>query len=564
MTLTALPLYDYQRQDLDALAAKLRVHQRVALVLPTGGGKTVCFAHQAMEHLAAHPDGRVLILVDTDELVWQTHRRLADVAPHLKTGIVKAASNEVHAQVIVASVQTLRKPLRLAQIVGVTLVIVDECEMAVTPSCLAIIKHFDCTTAGYTATLMRSDSKSLALVWQDAVANRDIAWMIRNRWLINIRGKAVVVPDLDLRNVASTRADYREGELGEALAESLAPELVAKNVREHARDRKTLAFFPTIESCRVFAEAFVAEGIEARVIHGGMTPDERKAVLAWHRPGTVLVNCMLLTKGYDDPKVNCIVMGRPTKSKRLYIQIVGRGVRRDLDLPWEDQDCLLLDVVGAAKVHDLRSIVDLSEKLLKEPRDGRTLIELEDEFDDGGGIALQDAPTVYTGPTVVEEFDPLGRPSTKVWLKTAGGNYFLPAGTAWYVFIMQYPEVGLWSVAMCPTRTGKPEMTAHRGLPLDEALVWAEDLAITLGADLNTTNKKAPWRKKVASEKLVTFARGLNIPVTAVENEDTGLITVTERMGALSDKVTLVLGTRRIDPLVRAVQSRLSIVEDAK
>jgi superfamily II DNA or RNA helicase len=571
---SALPLYPYQRQDLDALAAKFRDERlhRVALVLPTGGGKTVCFAHQAMEWLDGHPDDRVLILVDTDELVWQTSRKVQNVAPHLKVGIVKAGKNEVDADVIVGSVQTLRNVGRRKQLGRVSLVIVDECEMAVTASCMAILQDLGCfgggtLAAGYTATLMRSDNKSLGAVWQDAVANRDISWMIRHRWLIPPRGIAVEVPDLDLSTVASTRTDYREGELGEALAESLAPQVVAKAVIEHAAGRKVLAFFPTVASCYTFAEAFEDAGVPARVIHGGMSDKERGDVLAWHRPGTVVVNCMLLTKGYDDTSVDCIVMGRPTKSKRLYIQIVGRGLRVDLTRPYDEQDCILLDVCGASGNNDLRSIVDLSERPLKEPKDGKTLIELEDELDAGPGVAM-DEPEWYTGNVITREFDPLGRPSSSVWLKTTGGTFFVPAGKHAYVFVMQWPEPGQWSVAWCTTHNGirmvpdergvpraaanlftshgRPVgMTGHRGLPLDQALVWAQDLAVDLGADTLNTKRTASWRKKPPTEKQKTAAQAMGLKL--IEGE---------RAGALSDRMGQLMGSRRIDPIVQKVRER--------
>jgi superfamily II DNA or RNA helicase len=556
---TALPLRPYQREALDKAMRKIVEDHlvRVAVVLPTGGGKTVCFAHQALEWLAAHPSDRVLILVDTDELVWQTVKKLLDVAPHLSVGVVKATKNEVFADVVVGSVQTLRNPKRRAQITGVGLLIVDECEMAVTPTCLAILEHFKgVVTFGYTATLMRSDGKSLGTVWQDAIQGRDISWMVRHRWLIPPRGLAVEVPDLDLRSVKSTRADFREGELGEALAESLAPELVAKAVLEHASSRKVLMFTPTVASAYTFATALEEAGFPAKVIHGGMGDTERKEVLDWHRRGTAVVNCMLLTKGYDDTEIDCIVMARPTKSKRLYIQIVGRGLRVDLNRPYEEQDCLLLDVVGANALHDLRSIVDLSTRPIKDPKDGsRTLMELEDELDAGPGIA-EDEPEYWTGPVTTREFDPLGRPSTSVWLRTAGGTWFVPAGTSRYVFVMEYPSRGLWSVAQCPTRPadGRPVMSEHRGIPLEEALVWAGDLAEDLGADLNTT-RKAPWRKKVASEKLQSLAKSLGLAVEG-HHDLSGLFVCTEKAGPLSDRIDAVKGTRRIDPLVKVAKGR--------
>jgi len=550
VTATILRPRPYQRQALDAWAGRGPL-QRSAIVLPTGAGKTVVFAHQAAEWVAAHPDERVLILIDTNELAGQTLAQIRRVAPHLDVGLVKATSDEVDARVIVGSVQTLRNPERLARIHNVSLIIVDECEAATAPSYQTILGWFSsATVVGYTATLMRSDGAALGRVWPEVVFQRDISWMIRHRFLKPPRGRAITVPDLDLRTVRSTRTDFNDEALGDALAESLAPGVVARAVREHAAERKTLAFFPLVSTCYVFAGAFEDEGIPARVIHGGLSDREREEILAWHKPGTVLVNCMLLTKGYDDPEVDCVVMGRPTKSKRLYIQMVGRGLRVDPARPYDEQDCLLLDVVGAHGWHDLRSTVDLSERQITDPRDGsRTLTELEDELDAGEGVPEDETP-YWHGETVSKEFDPIGAPSTKVWLRTKGKTWFVPAGKTQYVFIMEYPSTGRWSVVTCHKDAGRPVMTEHRGLPLDQALVWAEDIALELGADLNTASKSAPWRRKRASEGMVSRARLLGLPV-----QMDGLV-CTERMGVLSDRITVVEGSRRIDPLVRLVQGK--------
>lgn len=579
----ALPLRPYQRDALDAVRDRFAEDDvlRLAVVLPTGGGKTVCFAHQSLEFLDQHPDERVVVLVHTDELVDQAYRKILDVAPHLAVGIVKAARNDVAADVIVASVQSLRNPARRKQLRRVGLVIVDECHHATAATYMAVLTDLGCfgggaRAVGYTATLVRGDGKSLGLVWQDIAFTRDISWMVRRRYLVPPRGIAVEVPDLDLRNVRATRADYREGELGEALAESLAPELVAKAYAEHAGGRRGILFAPTVASAGVFAAAFEAQGIAAAVIHGGMPLDERRALLARHRAGLfqVLCNCMILTEGYDDPSISCIVIARPTKSHGLYVQMVGRGLRVDLERDYDGQDCLILDVVGSSAVHDLRTLVDLSERALdpEKARSGRTLIDLEDEFDAGDGAA-EDEPEYWHGPVEAREFDPLARASKQVWLKTAGGTYFVPAGKYAYVFIVQWPERGQWSVAWCgktgrerfvPDADGVPRpaaggrdvaLTEHRALPLDQAMVWAGDLAMDLGAaTLNTSAKAAPWRRKVASQATADQARALGIEPHGTRDPATGLFRVTERAGDLSDRIAQAEATRRIDVLVKRVQ----------
>jgi superfamily II DNA or RNA helicase len=573
-----MKLYPYQETAIEKTEAWLDEdpsHMRGMLVLPTGAGKTITFSEMCRRLLARFPDKRVVILVHTDELARQTVKALRAVAPDLIIGVVKARENETTADVIVASVQTLKNPKRMAQVRDVCRIIVDECDLAAAPSYMRILEHFGCFSGktkavGVTATPYRSDGR-IASVWQEITYTLPLTWMIKKKFLIPPRGIAVTVPDLNLRNVKATRADYKDGELGEALADSLAPELVAQSIVDNAADRKILAFFPTIASSYVFADAINAAGIPAEVIHGGLSQDERDAILARHKRGTVVVNCMILTVGYDDPEVDCIVIGRPTKSKRLYVQIVGRGLRVDKSRPYEEQDCLLLDVVGANGIHDLRSMADLSEKPLdpEKMRSGKTLSELEEEFDAGEGVE-EDAPAFYTGEVVTKEFDPIGAAKrSKVWIQTAGGNHFIPAGTDAYIFLVEWPKPGTWSVAWCAkapsTMFGAERykdadlrrelmiasgirknvgMTTHRALTLEAAMEAAELLAVDMGTDtMNLANKKAKWRSAPPSTKTVNLAKSYRIKV------EPGM-----KAGEVSDLIGKVEGTRRIDPLVRRVK----------
>lgn len=560
--LTALPLYPHQADALDALTGK----ERELISFPTGGGKGVMIAHQALRDVTAYPDRRVLVGVHTEELVHQLYNTITQVAPGLDVGIVKAQEHDdTSAQVIVFSVQTLRNAARRARIRDVGTLIWDEAHHAVSPTYKTITAHFDPPRmVGFTATPERGDGRSLGGVWDRVAFSRDVSWMVRKGWLIRPFGRAIEVPDLDLRKVRKSGGDYQEGALGDALADSLAPGIVAAAWLEHAADRKTIAFFPTVASCYTFAEAFEAAGVDARVIHGGLPRAERRQILADHRAGVfpMLINCMVLTEGYDDPTIQCVLMGRPTRSRPLHMQCVGRGLRVDPARPAERQDCMLLYVVGNAPIPELRTMADLSERPI-EMRDGVTLTDLEDEFDAGEGVGL-DAPVYYSGEVVTRDFDPLARKSSKVWIRTKAGSYFVPAGKHAYVFICEYPEPGRWSVCWA-TVPGKfmtlggddlPRlseagrfvgMTKHRGLPLDQAMVWAEDLAMDLGADLNTMNKKASWRNARVHKypKIVAFAASLGI--TGIEKQSAGRV---------SDLIGSVLGSNRIDPLVKGMRAQ--------
>src|SRR5688572_930526 len=158
--------------------------RRPAVVLPTGAGKTVVFAALIERFLKTH-GGRVLVLAHRDELVNSAVAKIRSVAPNLRVGIVKGAQDEVRAEVVVASVPTVRAPGRRARLRDVRLIVVDECHHAPAESYLVILRHFGAMpvegepedtnlrrgalAVGVTATMIRSDKLALGDVWQDVV-----------------------------------------------------------------------------------------------------------------------------------------------------------------------------------------------------------------------------------------------------------------------------------------------------------------------------------------------------------------------------------------------------------
>lgn len=563
MSADLLPLRDYQRQAIDALWAgwaPVGPHRRQAVVLPTGAGKTVIFSHLAREHHAWRPDSRVVILAHTDELVTQAARKLRDVAPHLSVGIVKAERNEVTARVVVASVQSLRSPRRLAMLRSVGLIIVDECHHSAAATYQTILGAFpDALVAGFTATLARSDNLSLGKTWESVAYRKSISFMIRAGYLVDVRGKRVEIPDLDLRKVKRSGGDFQSGDLGEALTESLAPELVAKAYAEHATERQGILFAPTVDAAYEFSEAFNGQGIVTETIHGALPLAERRDIIDRLNSGRIQVvsNCMVLTEGFDSPAVSCVVVARPTKSSGLYQQMVGRGLRVNPTIARAGQDCLILDVVGASAVHGLASLIDLSDDV-KVIRDGQSIIEAEDMPEDewlDGEEGVGALPRgFHFGPTAVVDFDPLASASKRVWLKTKGGTWFLSGGTgegSVYVFVVPACEpdapAGTWDVLWAAkSRTdkshhGKPgDFTEHRGVSLELAFAWGEEVAHDMApfGSVNTLAKSASWRKGQATAAQVSKARqmGIVVPEDATKGE-------------VSELIDSVVASDRIDPI---------------
>lgn len=606
-----LKLRDYQVEAIAELHRRWDAGDtRVPMVLATGLGKTVIFAHLIADWVKTHVAKRVIVLVHTDELVQQAYKKIKDTAPGLHVGIVKAERNEVTARVIVASVQSLRTAKRRSMIRNVGLIIVDECHHATAATYRAILEHYgalgcwhvgrrdltkpcpDCAVhgpverpvvqvAGFTATLARGDKAKLSDIWQECTFRRGISFGIRRGYLLDVRGKRIVIPDLDLKNVKKSGGDYAEGSLAEELDRSLAPSIVAAAYVDHAASRKGLGFAPTVESAHHFSEAFTEQGIPSAVVHGGTPREERRLILKKLHAGDIQVvwNCGVLTEGFDEPTVSCIVMARPTKSAPLYQQIVGRGLRPDLSLSTADRgDCLVLDVVGASGRHDLRTLVDLSSapEKAEELDEDLSLLELEDALDaleeteqsSGPG----DRPEEYYGETVAQDFDPLNRAGIGAWVRSDGGTYFLPIGKDVYLLIIESVETpGRYDVAwltqsalnfwhtQCPRMDpyvttsrecscgaghmgGQGDLTEHRGLALDMATSWAEDFLEETGgsAALVLAGVKKRWRKDpvVSDAQKAACARN-GITLTGNESK-----------GEVADLLTQRFGSRRIDPVV--------------
>lgn len=567
----------YQRQAIDAADALWSTAEvnRIAIVMATGLGKSRVFATKAAEFVRDNPGRRVLILVDADELVRQAIGTVRGVAPALDVGVVKATENEVSAQVIVASVQTLQVSGRKEQITDVGLIVVDECHVG--PERYGrIVRHFGgwdtVPVLGLTATLARGDGASLAGTWQTVAFSRDISWGVRHRYLIPPVGRQVRIPDLIMPGTRGDQ-DWRDTEVADALADSLAPQRVAEAYLEHCAGRRGLGFTPDVTTAYLFAEAFNQAGIPSAVVHGNsaarpMSQAERDAVLAGHKAGRVQVvfNCQILTKGYDDPGVSAIVMLRPTKSKPLYQQIVGRGLRVDPTRPYEGQDCVILAAVPMDSSLHLSTLVDLSDRPIKEAPDGKSLIALEDEFD----LAHEPDPVHhYAGQVEVVEFDPLAAASSKAWKRTKGGAMFLNAGKEAYVFLLP-GAAGTFTVAWCTVKGtryachrrmhdadceamhGKRgAVTEHADLEPELAMAWAEDVGMALGFDpLGTySDKGAPWRKAVPSEEMISLAQRLGVATAPYER---GADRRGGKAGRLSDEIDRVRASGRVDGIVRS------------
>ena len=344
-----MELRTYQIESIQAVEAEWNEgRKRTLLVLPTGCGKTIVFCKIAERAVAK--GGRVLVLAHRGELLDQAADKLRK-STGLMCAVEKAEESCLGSwfRVVVGSVQTLMRPQRLAQFPAgyFSEIIVDEAHHCLSDSYQYVLSHFESANVlGVTATAERSDMRNLGQYFDSLAYEYTLPKAIREGYLSPI--KALTVPlRLDISQVGVAAGDYKAAELGTALEPYL--EQIAYQMQNYCRGRRTVVFLPLVATSQKFRDILQAHGFRAAEVNGNSA--DRAEVLADFAAGKydVLCNSMLLTEGWDCPAVDCIIVLRPTKSRSLYCQMVGRGTRIA-----EGKDfLLLLDFLWHVERHEL-------------------------------------------------------------------------------------------------------------------------------------------------------------------------------------------------------------------
>lgn len=364
-------LRPYQHEAIRCIREAFREHRSTLLVMATGVGKTTVFGAVARDW-----SGRVLVIGHRDELLDQARSRLEKMCGEA-VDLEQADFRAGRARLVVASIQTISRPSRLKgdevrhrgfKADDFSLVIVDEAHHAAASTYRAVLAHFTAAKVlGVTATPDRGDRRALGDVF-DSVALEysklykngayDPLDAIKDGWLVPLVAERVDI-DVDLSQVKTTKkGDLNEDQLDEAMGQQHVLEGVVRPCYERAGDRRTVVFTTSVVNAHKMAAIFntLRPGC-ARAVDGGMLLDDRRAVLRGYAHGDFqfLVNVMVATEGWDDPPTSCVAIGRPTKSRALFAQMLGRGLR----LSPGKTDCLVLEFAGNAGKHSLVSPLDV-------------------------------------------------------------------------------------------------------------------------------------------------------------------------------------------------------------
>ncbi|KFY05141.1 hypothetical protein O988_00230 [Pseudogymnoascus sp. VKM F-3808] len=356
---SGIRLRQYQEECIQSVLSYLdRGHKRMGVSLATGSGKTVIFT-QLIDRVKPLPCGadQTLILAHRQELVEQAAKHCINAYP---TKSVDVEMGNIHASgaadITIASVQSIISKDRIQKFnpKRFKLILVDEAHHIVAPGYLKTLAYFGLSKAkedgpalvGVSATLSRFDGLRLGAAIDQIVYHKDYIDMIGEKWLSDVIF-TTVESKADISKVKKgATGDFQTGELSRAVNTDQSNEITVRTWLAKAQERKsTLVFCVDLAHIAGLTKAFRDRGVDARFVTGDTPKTERSATLDAFRAGEfpVLVNCGVFTEGTDVPNIDCVLLARPTKSRNLLVQMIGRGMRL---FPGKD-NCHIIDMVAS-------------------------------------------------------------------------------------------------------------------------------------------------------------------------------------------------------------------------
>jgi superfamily II DNA or RNA helicase len=362
-----MDLRPYQHKLVDLVNQSITIGHSPCVVLPTGGGKTVITAELCKQALARGED--VLVAAHRLEIIRQL---LTSLTRHLGEvpQLITAASTTPRKRITVAMVPTLtRRSSWIERLQGRTYIL-DECHHQVAPGYQKLREKLaPGRFIGMTATPITPTGGGLGKHFSELVLGPDPAWLMEHGFLC--RYKLYGAPaEIDTTGVTIRAGEFALNELEERV--TTVQGNVLRDWRKFNPDGKsTICVGISVQHAHSLADLFVVSGVAAAAVDGTTATAERDRIFADFRSGaiTVLCACAVVDEGLDVPEATCLQLLRPTRSLRLYRQLIGRVLRpaegkeeaiiidhggswRYLPLPDEHIDWSLREKVKAVKAED--------------------------------------------------------------------------------------------------------------------------------------------------------------------------------------------------------------------
>lgn len=357
-------LRPYQTKAIENVRAALRAgKRRILICAPTGSGKTLT---SGAIILGAHAKGsRVVFAAHRKELVDQSVTALSRLGLSA-IGVIRAGDKrrDPRQPIQVASIQTLSRRVKIDP--PPQIIFIDECHRALSAS---YQKHLyeaypNAIIIGLTATPCRTDNKPLSAGFDVMVQVATYSELIAGGFIDEPHVYSTpMLPDLS--SVRTSGGDFNQDDLEAAVNKGALIGDLGVQWKKHNGGRRTVVFAVSVSHSQAIVKMFTEMGVKAEHLDGTTPEEERVAILKRLDSGAtqVVSNCNVLTEGWDQPSVKCLILARPTKSLALYMQSAGRCLR-----PWGGVRPIILDHGGNVDRHKGLPHMDREWSLEKKPK----------------------------------------------------------------------------------------------------------------------------------------------------------------------------------------------------
>jgi DNA repair protein RadD len=354
-------LRSYQREAVDAALACLAKGRNGILVEPTGSGKSLVIAG-----ICTEAGGKTIVLQPTREILEQNKEKM-EAFGVTDIGVYSASLNRKDLGAITFATigSVFRKP-EIFQAFGFDRIIVDECHavnskggmyekfitdlglptLGLTATPYRLRSYIDAYGNGSKVTESRILTRTRPRIFDHIIHITQVGRLFGDGNLCPLNYQAGLPYDATEIKLNKSQTDYDEGDLERYNAVKDVPGQVVEAVRR-IDAKHVLAFLPFIAESELVLAGLRAAGISCATVTAKTPKKERKQMLDDFRAGRVrcVVNVGVLTTGFDFPQLDCVILGRPTRSLALYYQMTGRGVR---PAPGK-AGCLLIDLCDNAR-----------------------------------------------------------------------------------------------------------------------------------------------------------------------------------------------------------------------
>lgn len=354
-----IELRDYQQEATENLQKMREDGKTIALLYhATGVGKTITAATDAKA-----VGGRTLFLVNALKLASQAKETFAKVWPEATLGEYTGSQKDVTQTVIFATVQSISKDLEKLSPTDFDYLIVDECHHAAANTYQKIFTYFHPKfILGLTATPERSDGEDMLELFQNVAHKMDLKTAVERGVLVPIRCIRVKT-NIDLTDVRINGIKYNSQDLESKLFIPERNQLIVDTYLKYVNGKKTVIFCASVDHAAEIAKLLRDSGVKAEAVSGRDRVEAREKILKDYETGStnVLCACDLLNEGWDSPHTTVLFMARPTMSKTIYLQQLGRDTRR---CPGKE-DLLVIDFVDNANMfnmpYSLHRVLDIAK-----------------------------------------------------------------------------------------------------------------------------------------------------------------------------------------------------------